>query len=101
MRPVGDVPVRARLALEPVAWGTLLALECTYEPDSVEYDLPPEVDYVLVVRTRAGRAERVGSWRSIGGTTMRLPAATAVDRDDIGSVEVRTASGRVVLELAG
>ena len=40
MAPVGDVPVEATLSLEQVAWGTRLLLTCTYDPDSVEYDLP-------------------------------------------------------------
>ncbi len=99
MDPVGDVPVRASLSLEQVTWGTRLGLICTYDPDSVEYDLPPEVDYTLFVRTRDGRAEQVGSWRSVGGKTMQLSAATAASRDDISSVEVRTLDGRVVLKL--
>ena len=66
----------------------------------MEYDLPSEVDYTLFVRTRDGPTEQVGSWRSVGGKTMRLSAATAASRDDIASVEVRTPDGRVVLELA-
>jgi hypothetical protein len=99
MAPVGDVPVEASLGLEQVKWGTKLLLTCTYEPQSVAYDLPPEVDYTLFVRTRAGRTEQVGSWRSAGGTTMHLAAATAADRADISSVEVRTPGGRVVLRL--
>jgi hypothetical protein len=99
MAPVGDVPVEASLGLEQVKWGTRLLLTCTYEPQSVAYDLPPEVDYTLFVRTRGGAAEQVGSWRSAGGTTMHLAAATAADRADISSVEVRTPDGRVVLRL--
>ena len=99
MAPVGDVPVAATLALEPVTWGTRLLLTCTYAPQSVEYDLPPAVDYTLFVRTRGGRTEQVGSWRSVGGTTMHLAAATSADRADIASVEVRTPDGRVVLRL--
>lgn len=100
MDPVGDVPVRASLTLEQVTWGTRLGLTCTYDPDSVDYQLPPAVDYTLFVRTRDGRTEQVGSWRSVGGRTMRLSAATAASRDDIASVEVRTPDGRVVLKLA-
>jgi hypothetical protein len=100
MDPVGEVPVRASLTMEQVAWGTRLALTCTYDPDLVEYELPWEVDYTLLVRTRDGRTEQVGSWRSVGGSTMRLMAATAASRDDIASVEVRTTDGRVVLRLA-
>jgi anti-sigma factor RsiW len=83
MAPVGDVPVEASLGLEQVKWGTRLLLTCTYEPQSVAYDLPPEVDYTLFVRTRGGAAEQVGSWRSADGTTMHLAAATAADRADI------------------
>lgn len=100
MDPVGDAPVRASLTLEEVTWGTRLGLTCTYEPDSVEYQLPPAVDYMLFVRTRDGRTEQVGSWRSVGGRTMQLSAATAASREDIASVEVRAPDGRVVLTLA-
>jgi hypothetical protein len=100
MDPVADAPVRASVTFEQVTWGTRLGLTCTYDPDSVEYQLPPAVDYTLFVRTRDGRTERVGSWRSVGGMTMRLSAATAASRDDIASVEVRAPDGRVVLKLA-
>lgn len=100
MDPVGDVPVRASLTLEQVTWGTRLGLTCTYDPDSVEHQLPPAVDYTLFVRTRDGRTEQVGSWRSVGGRTMQLSAATAASREDIASVEVRAPDGRVVLKLA-
>lgn len=100
MRPVGDVPVRATVTLEQVTWGTRLGLVCTYDTGSVEYELPPEVDYTLYVRTRDGRAERVGSWRSVDGMPMQLTAGTATTLDELESVEVRTAGGRVVLRLA-
>ena len=100
MDPVGDVPVRATITLEQVTWGTRLELTCTYDPDSVGYQLPPTVGYTLFVRTRDGRTEQVGSWRSVGGMTMQLSAATAASREDIASVEVRAPDGRVVLRLA-
>lgn len=99
MAPIGEVPVSASLGLEQVKWGTRLLLTCTYEPAAVKYDLPRTVDYTLFVRTREGTTEQVGSWRSAGGTTMHLAAATAADRADISSVEVRTVDGRVVLRL--
>src|SRR5688500_19238542 len=95
----GDVPVRASIALEEVTWGTRLDLTCTYDPALVDYELPPEADYELFVSTRRGHTEQVGSWRSVGGRTMRLTAATATSRRDIASVQVRTRDGRVVLEL--
>ena len=99
MLPVGDAPVQATIALDPVAWGTRLDLTCTYAPRADQYELPAVATYVLVVRTRDGRTEQVGTWRSIGGRTMRLTAATSARRSDIASVEVRTTSGRPVLQL--
>jgi hypothetical protein len=100
MEPVGDVPVRASIALDPVTWGTRLDLTCTYDPTTVEYELPPIVTYSLYVRTQDGHSEQVGTWRSFGGKTFRLSAATAASRADIASVQVRTLDGRVVLRVA-
>jgi hypothetical protein len=99
MEPVGEVPVRARVAMEAVTWGTRLDVTCTYDPESVPDDLPPSVDYVLFVSTRDGHSEQVGSWRSVGGKTMHLTAATAADHREIASVQVRTVDGRVLLSL--
>jgi hypothetical protein len=101
MTAVDGAPVRATVALTSVAWGTRLDLACTYAEARERYDLPPSVTYGLFVRTRDGRTEQVGTWRSLEGRTMRLTAATAARRQEIASVEVRTAKGRPVLELAG
>lgn len=100
MQPVGEVPVRATVSLEQVTWGTRLGLSCTYDPGSVDDELPARADYVLFVRTRTGQVERVGSWRSAGGREMQISAATALTPPDLASVEVRTPGGRVVLRLA-
>ncbi len=89
----GDVPLTAELGLEPVTWGTRMVLTCTYDKDAIGIDLP-EVDYLLFVTDERGRTEQVGSWTSVSGTTMTVPAATAVRRDDIADVEVRTTDGR-------
>jgi hypothetical protein len=101
MTPVGGAPVHAKLALEPVTWGTRLDIACTYEPDRAWGEKPDRVTYTLFVRTRDGHTEQVGTWRSLEGRTMHLSAATAANRKDIASVEVRTADGRPVLELTG
>jgi hypothetical protein len=100
MTPVGSVPVRASVAFETVAWGTRLDLTCTYVTDGGVYQPAPSAAYVLVVHTRDGRTEKVGTWRALPGTTMRLSAATASSRQDISSVEVWTEKGRPVLKLA-
>lgn len=99
MAPVGDAPVHAALALEPVAWGTRLDLTCTYDPGTYA-KLPSRATYTLVVRTRDGRQEQVGTWGSLEGRPARLAAATATNRADIASVEVQTAQGQPVLRLA-
>lgn len=99
MAPLGDVPVKADVALEQVAWGTRLLVTCTYDADWVDVALPDEVDYLLFVTARDGSTEQVGSWASVDGTTMRVPAATSVARSDIAAVEVRTTGGRVVLRV--
>ena len=100
MEPVGDVPVQAHVTLEQVGWGTRLGLTCSYDPEAVEYELPPQVRYVLVVRNDAGEAEQVGSWLSESSTTVRVTAATAQTMGDIATVEVQTTDGRVVLRAA-
>lgn len=99
MVAVGEVPVRAEVRLEPVTWGTRVDLTCTYEPDSVTYELPPAVDYTLFVKGRDGHTEQLGSWRSQAGGPMRIVAATATRAADLSSVEVRTPRGDTVLHL--
>ena len=101
MTPIGDVPVHARLALESVTWGTRLQLACTYAPDASWGTRPHAPTYTLLVRTRDGNTQEVGTWRSVEGKTMQLSAATAARRQDIASVEVRTADGRAILRSSG
>jgi hypothetical protein len=99
MKPIGHVPVRATVALAPVTWGTRLDLTCTYAPDAGKYHLPPSVTYALVVRTRDGHVERVGTWRAVENRPMHFTAGTSANQRDIASVEVVTADGRPVLRL--
>jgi len=99
MDPVGNVPVQATVSLEEVTWGTRVGLTCTNDPAWGEGDLPSEADYELFVRTRGGRLEQVGSWRSVGGREMHITGATATTPADLAAVEVRTTDGRVVLRL--
>lgn len=97
MSPVGGAPVDARVVLEDVAWGTRLSLTCTYTA-------PPDAEggsavYVLVVRTKDGGTERVGTWEALPGRSLQVVGATASRRGDIAAVEVRTESGLRLLEL--
>ena len=99
MQPIGSVPVRASVVLESVSWGTRIDMACTYVSDGGDYEPATEATYVLVIRTRDGRSEPVGTWRAQSGTTTRLSAATAADVDQISSVEVQTEMGQPVLRL--
>ena len=104
MARVGNAPVEADLALEPVTWGTRIDLACTYQPTDergAATGPPRRMTYTLFVRTKDGRLEQVGTWRSLEGRRMRLTAATATSRTDIASVEVRTTEGKPVLRLTG
>ena len=101
MSPVGATAVRASVAMTSVPWGTRLDLTCSYATDSGGYDSPVGTTaYALVVRTRDGGVEQVGTWRPLPGRTMHLSAGTATRRDDITAVEMRTAAGRVVMRLS-
>jgi hypothetical protein len=99
MRPVGDEPISGWLSLTEVGWGTRLDLTCSYATDSHDYEDPSWSTYTMYVHTADGRVEQVASWRALPGKTMRLAAATAAERGDITSVEVRTSAGEKVLEL--
>ena len=98
MVPVGSEPMSASVALTSVGWGTRLDLACSY-PSSSYGSEQQDYGYAMFVRTRHGKIEQVASWRAHPGETMQITAATAVIRDDITSVEIRTASGEPVLKL--
>lgn len=99
MQTVGDAPLAGWLSLESVAWGTRLSLECTY--DDPGYPRAGADSYAMVVRTREGGEQQVATWTAVPGRPIHLEAATATERDDIASVEVRDGSGRTLLRLPG
>ncbi|HET7304394.1 MAG TPA: zf-HC2 domain-containing protein [Segeticoccus sp.] len=111
MAVVGDTALRAVVALEQVAWGTRLDLSCTYPPtqptasgspyrrDGDEAGAWPA--YELVVRSRTGATQQVATWKAVPGKTITLTGATSWAPSQIASVQVRTTSGRPLLELEG
>jgi hypothetical protein len=98
MVPVGYGRMAANVALASVPWGTRLDLACSYAPAGPGDD-GAAASYALFVQTRDGRSEQVATWRALPGRTMTLTAATSATRDQIRSVEVRTADGQPVLKL--
>lgn len=99
MRPIGTGQITGWISLTPVGWGTRLDLTCSYRTEDLDYGSARGATYTMFVRTRDGSVEQVASWRALPGQTMRLAAATAAERADIVSVEVRTSAGEPVLEL--
>ena len=74
MTPLGQYQLAADLQVRGVAWGTRLDVTCRYLSHPPK-DLGP-LDYVLVVRTRAGGEEQVGTWRGVPGKQITFAAAT-------------------------
>ncbi|WP_448810593.1 anti-sigma factor family protein [Agromyces bauzanensis] len=97
---VAEVPVTATAELTPVAWGTRIDLDCTYETEDTDAAKAPAEgwSYALVVVDRDGKRSDLSTWRASPGATARLEAGTAVDVDDIAALEIRAvASGDVLL----
>lgn len=90
-----DGPLAVTARMEQVAWGTRIELDCRYEAAASPYAAPPV--YALVVRDDSGNVEQVATWRAVPGRDVTVQAATAVPRDRIAALEVRTSDGRTVL----
>jgi hypothetical protein len=98
LQPVTQVPLTATVQLTDVAWGTRIDMTCTYGPSDDPYAPAQEWPYVLVVTSTDGTTSELSSWRAGPGSTARLQAGTALDADEIASIEVRAmADGRVLL----
>lgn len=98
-----DLPIAASVELASVEWGTRIELECTYD-GAGRADASGGVPYVLVVTDRSGTETTVSTWRALPGETARLSAATALDVDEIATVDIRLVDGDRVLmsaEFAG
>ena len=103
MTPLGQDVVTATVAAVSVVWGTRLDLTCTWADPATDTGHAYHeqgASYALVVRTRDGRTEQVATWRGLPGTTMHLTGSTSTPRAEITDVEVRSASGAVVLRTA-
>jgi Putative zinc-finger len=96
MNRVGQDVIDADVTLTSVGWGTKLDLTCSYRDDH-EYPPARPWTYVLVVTTRTGQNEHVGTWKALPGKTLSLTSATATPVGDIASLEVQLPDGTTVL----
>jgi Putative zinc-finger len=97
MTAVATSPIHATVAVASVAWGTSIKLTCTYD-QAVTY--PPDERYSLVVRSRSGQIENLGTWTLVADKVTTFPAGTALHKSDIESISVDTADGAPLLQLS-
>lgn len=94
MQQVRTNPLSATLTLRDRPWGTEVDMKCAYAT-STEWD--GRSVYALYVVDDSGHATSISTWSAGPGTTSRLAAATAVPRDRIAHLQIRTATGAVLL----
>jgi Putative zinc-finger len=94
MDSVGGGWVDGWVSLTQVAWGTRIDLECGYGPSGDQ-----TWTYAMVVRTRDGRSEQIGTWRVGAGQDAHVTLATSATPEEITQVEVLTGDGTPVLLL--
>ncbi|HEY4421895.1 MAG TPA: zf-HC2 domain-containing protein [Pseudonocardia sp.] len=90
---VAASPLRATVSLTPEAWGTDVAMTCTY---AGEYGA--RASYTLSVVGATGQRQVVSRWRAGPGDTTRTSGATDLARSAITRLELRDAQGRLLLE---
>lgn len=103
LQPLVDAPLAATVQLSAVPWGTSIDMSCRYGPD---LDDPADDiaaggegwPYALVLTSVDGTTSEVSSWRAFPGATAHLSAGTALDTDEIATVEIRASgSGKVLM----
>ena len=96
MSPVTAAPIHATAEVAQVAWGTSIRLRCTYD-SGVSY--PSGEQYSLIVQSRSGHTENLGTWTVVPGKVMTFPAGTAIPKADIKSITVDSVGGTPLLRL--
>jgi hypothetical protein len=98
-QPASGVPVRASAVVEPEAWGTEIHLSCTYTGE--EWGEGGPHTYALVAVDKSGRqSEELGTWLVLPDKEVTMTGATALTRDQLGRLEIRTADNHTVLTLS-
>lgn len=88
-------PLRATVRLTQQSWGTEVAMTCTY---GGEYGTSHR--YALYVVDRAGHRQLVSRWWAGPGETALTTGATDLATRDIGRIELRSATGTLLLARA-
>ncbi|WP_336645994.1 zf-HC2 domain-containing protein [Microbacterium sp. USHLN186] len=94
MDPVAGAPVTASVTMTSVPWGTKLELTCEYDGYRAA---GVGGEYALAIVADDGTTSTLSTWSVEPGATARLSAGTALAVSDIRAVEIRDASGSVVV----
>ena len=86
-------PLTASVALTRTTWGTRIEMTCTY---AAGYD-GSDASYRLYVLDRSGHSWLVSSWHAGPGDVAHTTGSIDLSPADIASVQVRSASGSVLL----
>lgn len=97
MTKVTPGPINATARVSPAPGGSKIDLDCVYRASRVSgyYGEPA---YTLAVLDRYGQTHRLATWRIASGETS-LSSALSVTSDDIKLIQIRDASGKVLLRL--
>lgn len=96
--PLVDIPITATVELVDVAWGTRLEMICSYPEAEDHEDSEKRWPYAIYVIGKDGTTSEVSSWVALPGKTAKIGAGTALDADQIASIEIRSlTSGRVLM----
>jgi Putative zinc-finger len=85
------VPAAGTGSMEPRGWGTAVRLELT--------GLPPAAGYQAYATSRDGHTEVAATWGPTPSGRAVVSGATAIQRADLASIQVRTVDGRELLNL--
>jgi predicted anti-sigma-YlaC factor YlaD len=95
MAAVVPAPIHATAQVTDVAWGARIQLRCTYDESGVY----TPATYTLIVQSRDGTSDMIGTWNVVPGRVTTFTAGTAVQLADIKTITIGTLTGAPVLQL--
>jgi hypothetical protein len=89
-------PLHATAMVTDRKWGTRIDLDCRYAGYG---DASTRLTYALRIVDRAGATHDLGTWTLRPGTDTAFTSGTALQRDQIGSIEITRPDGTPLLQL--
>lgn len=97
MRQTVESPITAEARLEDGPWGTRIEAVCRYAKKPGGHSKP--YAYAMFVTSKDGVEIQVKSWTAAAGSEVELTALTTLPRDEIATVDIRTAGKRKIVLL--